>query len=251
MRGSSLRNLNMFKELIGNEFHKNLTLGMTCWSLVPLHIALDRETELKTDSTFWKAMISKGARVERIPEEVIKARDLVYEIASHDAIALQTQRDVVDLGKSLSSLSVAKTVDYELEELHKQQEAERKRLEEAKQERLAQEERRRELELERIRARNERIRGYCNKQNSCSRVSPFGCCHNPGCANQLNRWTVIWRKARSACDRVYETDLDCPDCCSCRAYDNYWHCGACGNNCGNEEHPAMFRIDNGDDCVIL
>jgi hypothetical protein len=73
-------------------------------------------------------MISKGARLERIPDEVTKARDLIYEIASHDAVALQTQRDIVDLGKSLSSLAVAKTVDYELEEVRKQQGTEVRRL---------------------------------------------------------------------------------------------------------------------------
>lgn len=167
LRGSSLRNLNMFRQLIGDEFHKNLTLGTTCWSLVSSKVGLDRENELKDHSSFWKVMISKGARLERIPDDATKARNLVYEIASHDAVVLQTQRDIVDLGKSLSSLSVAKTVNYELDQLHKQQEAERKSLEEAKKKRLAEEKQERKLELERVRAKHERIERFYANQNDC------------------------------------------------------------------------------------
>ena len=198
MRGSSLRNLNMFQELIGDEFHKSVTLGTTCWSLVDLQVGQERQKELETNTTFWKIMISNGARLECIPEDRTKAQNLVYEIGSRDAIALQTQRDIVDLGKSLSSLSVAKTVNFELDELRKRQEAERKGLEEETQKRLAEEERIRQLELERIRAKNERIREHRNKQLYCSNRKPYGKCDKSGCDNELGRFQVTWRKTRSA-----------------------------------------------------
>ena len=197
MRGSSLRNLNMFKELVGDEFHKNLTLGTTCWSLVDLQVGQGRQEELKTNSTFWKVMISKGARLECIPNDRTKAQNLVYEIASHDPITLQVQQDIVDLGKSLSSLSVAKTVSLELDELRRQQEVERKRVEEESQKRLAEETRVRQLELERIRAKNERIREHLNRRLRCTNRKPFGRCDKNGCDNELQSFTVTWRKARS------------------------------------------------------
>ncbi|KAN0115440.1 P-loop containing nucleoside triphosphate hydrolase protein [Hyaloscypha variabilis] len=234
MRGSSLRNLKMFKELIGDEFHKNLTLGTTCWSLVSFNIALDRENELKTDSKFWKIMISKGARLVRILEDRPEARDLVYEIASHDAIPLQAQRDVVDRGISFGNLSVTRMVNYELEQIRQQQKAAIERFKEARQRRLDQEEEEMERELALIRARNERIEDYQMRQVFCQNVTPYGRCDSPGCYNKLRRWTATWH------------------CCSCYSGDNYWQCGACGNDCGNDEHPAMSRIQNpDDDCVVM
>jgi hypothetical protein len=196
MRGSSLRNLNMFKELIGDEFHKNLTLGTTCWSLVSFHIALDRENELKTDSNFWKIMISRGARLARILDDGPKARDLVYEIASHDAVPLQTQRDVVDRGISFNNLAVTRMVNYELEQIRKQQKAATERFKEARQRRLDQEEEARQRELAHIWARNERIEDYQMRQILCHNVCPYGRCDSPGCDNKLRRWTATWRKSQ-------------------------------------------------------
>ena len=194
MRGSSARNLSMFKQLIGDEFYKNLTLGTTCWSLVDFSTALDRESELKTDSKFWKVLISKGARVECIPDDAAKAKDLVYEIASHDAIPTQTQRDVVDLGISFSNLTVTKTVNYELEQLRSQQRAEIGRLEAARRQRLRWEEEARQRDLELIRQSNARIEAYEIRQNFCQGKWPTGICDNSGCNSKLKRWTVTWRK---------------------------------------------------------
>jgi hypothetical protein len=184
----------MFKQLIGEGFYTNLTLGTTCWSLVPFHVACDRENELKNSSSFWKTMISKGARLERIPDEKTKARDLVYEIASHDAIALQTQRDIVDLGKSFSNLAVTEMINYELEELHKQQKAELQTLKETQQKLLAEERRARKLKQTRTRARNNRILVYQTKANHCLNNRPYGTCGKTGCYNKLHRWKVNWRK---------------------------------------------------------
>jgi hypothetical protein len=95
-RGLSLRNLPMFQELIGEDFQENLTLGTTCWSLVDFDVAIGRETELKMNNDFWRGMIVEGARLERVPEYLSEAQNLVYDIARHAAAPLQIQRDVVD-----------------------------------------------------------------------------------------------------------------------------------------------------------
>jgi hypothetical protein len=194
MRGSSLRNLKMFKELIGEDFHKNVTLGTTCWSLVPFRTALDRETELKTSSNFWETLLSNGARLERIPDNATEARDLIYQIASHDPIVLQAQRDIVDLGKTFSSLAVTKLVDYELEELRKQQQTELRKLREEEELQRIREEQALKEELERIREANNRILEYRSKQAYCTRKKPFGTCDKSGCYNKLQRYKVTWRK---------------------------------------------------------
>lgn len=156
MRGSSLRNLKMFKELIGDEFYENLTLGTTCWSLIDSKSALERENELKTESKFWEIMISKGARLERIPDDdVIKARDLVYKIASRDTAPLQTQRDVVERGISFSDLAVTQTVNYKLEQISNQQRAEIENVEEENQTQRRQDEDKKQRELASVREEND------------------------------------------------------------------------------------------------
>ncbi|EPE24867.1 P-loop containing nucleoside triphosphate hydrolase [Glarea lozoyensis ATCC 20868] len=194
MQGSSLRNLRVFKELICDGFHKNVTLGTTCWSLVPHSTAVPRETELKTSTSFWKSLIANGARLERIPNSAAEARNLVYEIASHDALALQTQRDIVDLGKAFGSLAVSKLVDHEFEELKRQQAAEiaRRRGEEER-ERLRLERMQKE-ELDRIREKNRRMEGFKLKQAYCARKKPFGTCDKAGCENKLQSWKYTWRE---------------------------------------------------------
>ncbi|KAL5314359.1 hypothetical protein ACEPPN_018785 [Leptodophora sp. 'Broadleaf-Isolate-01'] len=190
MRGSSLRNLNMFKELIGDSFHKNVTLGTTCWSLVSHSTAVARETELTTSTAFWKNLISNGARLQRIPSSASDARDLVYQIASHSPSALQTQRDIVDLGQAFNTLAVSKMVDYEFEELRKKQLAELARRREEEEAARSREERLRKEELDRIREKNRRIQEYQSKQACCARKKPFGACDKPGCGNKLQSWKI-------------------------------------------------------------
>ena len=208
MRGSSVRNLNMFRQLIGDGFHKNLTLATSCWKLVPWSDALSRETELKTNSNFWKMMIMKGARLERLPDEVSKARDLVYEIASHEAIPVQTQRDVVDLGISFSNLAVTKTVNHELEQLKKQQAAERMSLAVQQEARLAQQRREYEEDLAACRELERAVEHHLTMQRYCSRNKPHGICDKPGCYNKVKRWTKIYREFFSF------TSIACPWCSS-------------------------------------
>ena len=40
------------------------------------------------------------------------------------------------------------------------------------------------------------------------------------------------------------------DCCHCFTQDNYWHCGPCGGDCGNPDHP-MMRMGETDDCIMM
>lgn len=199
----------MFKELIGDSFHKNVTLGTTCWSLVSHSTAVARETELTTSTAFWKNLISNGARLQRIPSSASDARDLVYQIASHSPSALQTQRDIVDLGQAFNTLAVSKMVDYEFEELRKKQLAELARRREEEEAARSREERLRKEELDRIREKNRRIQEYQSKQACCARKKPFGACDKPGCGNKLQSWKVTWREssALNAGTEYYHTNL--------------------------------------------
>ena len=212
MSKSSLRSLTVLKQLCGENFYSNLTLGTTCWSLVHYSTALAREGELEANSTFWKSMIAKGARLERIPDDVFKAQDFVYDIASHDGVLLKAQRDVVDLNISFSDLEVTQTVksELELERLRKDQEERRKKLEEAQQEALtrAQYQQRLELEAARLVAEINRRTLYQRNRNRCLRKKPFGTCDNAGCSSRLKQWRYNWRKSCSNARRVHNAEVD-------------------------------------------
>jgi hypothetical protein len=184
-----MRNLTMFKQLIGDDFHKNVTLATTCWSLVPFNDGVMRENELKTNSNFWRLMISNGAQLERISDDVTEARDLVYKIASHSPIALQTQRDVVELGISFRNLAVAKTVNYELEKQRREQRAERV----LQAQKLARQERKLQEQVAELQKQNQRIQDAMDRGRRCSRKKPYGTCDNQYCSNRLQRYTVTWR----------------------------------------------------------
>ncbi|KAJ5667748.1 P-loop containing nucleoside triphosphate hydrolase [Penicillium maclennaniae] len=94
MHGSALRNLTMFKELCGDNFYTNLTLGTTRWSLVDTEVAVARENELKHNSRFWKSMISRGSGLVRIPDDADVARELVVKLSCHTPTTLQIQEAV-------------------------------------------------------------------------------------------------------------------------------------------------------------
>ena len=149
-----------------------------------------RETELKTNTNFWKLVISKGAKIDRIPDSVTEARDLMYKTTSHNASALKTQRDVVDRGISFSHLAVTKTVNYELEKLKRDQATERIR----HAERLARQEREIREQIAEIRAQNDRIQAAMDKTRWCSGKKPYGTCDNGYCSNKLKRYTATFRR---------------------------------------------------------
>lgn len=95
--------------------------------------------------------------MERSPDSALQARNLVYQIARRKLVALQTQRDIADLDKSFQSFSVTKIVENDLEEAMKQNQAPVKKLEEVREQLRILEELRQEAELERVRARNQRL----------------------------------------------------------------------------------------------
>jgi hypothetical protein len=199
MKGSSLRNLNMFKQLCGEDFYKYLTLGTTCWSLVDYSNGVSRETQLTNTMSFWKAMIDKGATRVRVPDSAYEARQLVYRIAKRGGSApLQAQKEVVDRGLSFRELQVTQVVKQELE----LEEAERARaaakmyqLMVNRLEMLAiqAEQERRLIETEE-QARRNRMQHYLDITNYCRLTTPFGYCDNSGCTNKLKRFRYVFRK---------------------------------------------------------
>lgn len=128
MKGSALRNLAAFKQLCGEKFYQNISLGTSCWSLVAYEDAEARERELKSHLKFWKPMIMRGSKVVRLPSTTADAKTLITEIANHDGVALQAQIELVDQGKRFDQLAAACELNEDLERLQRQQAREKERL---------------------------------------------------------------------------------------------------------------------------
>ena len=129
MRGSSMRSMRMFRQLCGESFYRNLLLGTTCWSLIPEEVGKQRETELMTDENFWKNLIGKGAQFVRIPDDGFTAKEIIYDLACLEPMALQIQRETVDLNLQFGSLSATQTLGNDLGTLEAEHEAEKRRME--------------------------------------------------------------------------------------------------------------------------
>ena len=98
MQGSALRNLHMFKSLIGEQCFQNVMLGTTFWSTLAhdLETAERRESELIDTPEFWGGMIDKGADICRLPTtSQIAARALLQRMAKKEAKALRIQEELV------------------------------------------------------------------------------------------------------------------------------------------------------------
>jgi hypothetical protein len=124
MHGSSMRSLRMFKQLCGEDYFTSVTLGTTCWSLIPLDLAIQREAELKENTAFWKPLLEKGARIVRIPDDAISAKQLLFGAVQHQKLSVQIQKDMVDLAVPFDRLHISVELEKDIQQLQAEQVAE-------------------------------------------------------------------------------------------------------------------------------
>lgn len=93
MRGSSLRNLNLFRALCGTDFYKHIFFGTTCWDLVDGTTGASREQELQGDDAFWSLMLKRGATMVRIPRTQDEARKLLLLMGKQGTRKLHVQEE--------------------------------------------------------------------------------------------------------------------------------------------------------------
>ncbi|KAL4076364.1 P-loop containing nucleoside triphosphate hydrolase protein [Scleroderma citrinum] len=109
--GTPLRNLNMFKELCGEDNFKNVILVTTMWDEVEEDVGLQREEELR--NTFWQWMIKLGSSSHRFNDTEESARKIINSISVSppgERYALQIQREMVDQHKPVHLTSAGKVV---------------------------------------------------------------------------------------------------------------------------------------------
>jgi hypothetical protein len=89
MRGSSLRNLEMFEALCGKNALRNVIFTTTMWDKVPDDIGSMYETELVTE--FWKQFMSRGCRKTRFRSTYESAWAIVDMFENPCALRLQEE----------------------------------------------------------------------------------------------------------------------------------------------------------------
>lgn len=138
MAGSALRNVRIFRKLVGVEAFKNVVLATSFWEQVDVADAERRENELRSTPDFWGAMFEKGAKMVRLQKENREAGlKLLQRIGGHSKVILKAQDEIVNEGKAITETDAAKEQQKQTEQLLKEakeleakKEAERKRIEE-------------------------------------------------------------------------------------------------------------------------
>lgn len=109
--GTPLRNLNMFKELCGEDNFKNVILVTTMWDEVLEDVGSQREAELQ--NTFWQRMIKLGSSTHRFDGTEESAWKIINSISispPRERSALQIQREMIDQRKPVHRTSAGKVV---------------------------------------------------------------------------------------------------------------------------------------------
>ncbi|MCJ1353369.1 MAG: gTPase, IMAP member 8 [Icmadophila ericetorum] len=109
MQGSSMKALQIFKKLVGDEAFKNVVLATTRWDLVGEDIGSEREQELHTK--FWAYMMNKGATMTRFYGDRASATRILSQLLAKKSIILDIQREMVDENRPLNKTSAGAIID--------------------------------------------------------------------------------------------------------------------------------------------
>lgn len=158
-----MRNLNMFKKLVGRDSLKNVVLATTMWDAIPsaeYAQAEAKENQLKGTESFWKEMVANGSTVTRHDSGKSSALSIVQSIVSkRRVVALEIQREMVDAGIPLERTSAGQALIQEMEKARLEFEERMTKLRSDFQDSLQRQEQEHEARLNESRARlQERMR---------------------------------------------------------------------------------------------
>lgn len=156
MQGAAMKNLHMFRKLVGNDGLKNVLLVTTMWDKVSQDEGMSRENELRNSPDFWKPLVDKKSKVLRHDRGPASSYDIVQKIIRGDTrVTLDIQRDMVDNNKSLAETAAGAEVQLEEQKLRAAWAEERKQLEKDQREALAARDRDAQREIAAARAKLE------------------------------------------------------------------------------------------------
>lgn len=127
--GSAMRNLVMFKRLVGDNALSKVILVASKWNSIALDQAERRLEELTHNRSMWGFMIERGSSVERFSGTPNNARSILKSILDkkHKTI-LNIQEELVDQRLNLSETEAGKVLAEELNKIRLQHEREMEEL---------------------------------------------------------------------------------------------------------------------------
>ncbi|KAJ8689304.1 hypothetical protein PTI98_013338 [Pleurotus ostreatus] len=102
MAGTPIKNLNMFKQLCGQDALDNVILMTTMWTEVAEGVGESRESELRRN--YWKPMIVGGSSTTRFDGTHLRAWEIIDALGTGPK-PLLIQTEMVDEGKTLPETS--------------------------------------------------------------------------------------------------------------------------------------------------
>ena len=120
MKGTTLRNLKMFRRLCGEDALSKVILGTTNWGEIDEAVGTRREQEL--GETFWKDMTSRGSEIRRFHKTQSSAQGFLDSILRNDPRAgndtsLHIQQELVDLQRHIPETDAGTELRYTIQQV--------------------------------------------------------------------------------------------------------------------------------------
>ena len=125
MKGTTLRNLKMFRQLCGEKALEMVVLGTTNWGEVDESVGKRREDQLR--GNFWKEMIESGSETRRfhntqesaqafLDRILDKNKPRILSSTSNDR-SLRIQEELVNLQRSIPETEAGKELHYTIKQV--------------------------------------------------------------------------------------------------------------------------------------
>lgn len=217
----------------------------------------------------WEAQ--KEAETAKMLAETEQARVEAATKLAQEREGLRRQREsdrlAEDLRLAREKKEARQRYEKDLQEVRKerQRQEQRQRDEKAAMARKEREERERQEAREQA-AAVEVVRQRTQYQSNyvCIQAEPRWPCDH--CKGKVQRYAHYYRESPSSPPLLFSSSLPpifnflprtcsraanrAPDCHFCDS-DRYFHCGACGNDCGDATHPVMVQRESKDDCIVM
>jgi hypothetical protein len=119
MRGSAMKNLRMFRQVVGDEHMKHCSLVTTKWSKQNKDLSQTREDELRNGDTFWKPLLKKGATIKQFNDTRKSAMEIIAPFTLCDKFLMKLTKEYNLEGKPLDMTDAGREVSDDIEKAKK------------------------------------------------------------------------------------------------------------------------------------
>lgn len=124
MRGSAMKNLRMFRQVVGSNNMSHCCLVTTKWSKQSDTLSQSREAELQTNETFWKPLLDKGAHIMQFKDSTRSALNIIRPFTKCPSFFMKLTEEYNIEGKKLNKTDAGKVVFDDLEQAQKEHQEE-------------------------------------------------------------------------------------------------------------------------------